>query len=42
MDFKIRQYISPNKPLPMAKVFGQNVDTKPSGFGNQLRLIWRV
>jgi hypothetical protein len=39
MNLKIRQYLSANRLLLMAKVFAQSVDITPSGFGSQPWLI---
>jgi hypothetical protein len=35
MVLRIRQYLSANALLKVAKVFAQSVDIKPSGFGSQ-------
>jgi len=40
MNLKIRQYLSANFLLPVAKVFARSVDIKPSGFGSQPPLIF--
>jgi hypothetical protein len=39
---EIRQYLSTNTMLTAAKVFAQNVDITPSGFGNQSWLILHI
>jgi len=40
MNLKIRQYLSANSLLPVAKVFAQNVDITLSGFGSQGNAIF--